>query len=69
MGTFAMGSVKQREGAVARDRGLCMAGVAQVQPNDFPPWPLALAGMFLRMFRTVFLEQMSTIPKVGSVSL
>lgn len=54
---------------MARDHGLCMTGVAQVQPNDFPPWPLALAGMFLRMFRTVFLEQMSTIPKVGSVSL
>lgn len=68
MATFTMGSVKHREGLWARDSGLSTAGVAHVQAYDSPPWLLALARVFLRMFRAVLLEQMPTTPKVGSIS-
>lgn len=38
-------------------------------PNDSPLWPLALAKMFLRMFRIVLLGQMSTNSKVENAYL
>lgn len=68
MGTFAMGSVKQRAGCGQRQcplRGWSGTSPAQ----QFPTLALPLARVFLRVFRIVLLEQMSTIPKVGQISL
>lgn len=52
-----------------RDSAPCVVGVAQAQPNNSPTLALPLARVFLRVFRIVLLEQMSTIPKVGQISL
>lgn len=63
-----MGSVKQRAGCGQRQcplRGWSGTSPAQ----QLPTLALPLARVFLRVFRIVLLEQMSTIPKVGQISL
>lgn len=51
-------------GAVGqRHSGLCMAGVVHVQPDDSPPWLLALEGCFLGCLELSFWSRCLPPPK------